>query len=258
MIIGNYKVVRQIGEGGFGRTYEARHILLDEKACLKQNINLTPEDAELLRNEAKLLWNVHHYSLPAMHDFFKANDGSYILAMSFIEGKTLDKVIEKHVALHPEEVCWISQRLLNALYYLHGMGIVHGDVKPPNVIVQPKVHNAVLVDYGLSSLMPTRISSAVGYTPVFAAPEIIAGKPPISESDIYSLGLTIIYALGGDPIAKTYPDYVPKPLQEFCNELVRYNPLDRPNWEKQDLVARLSDIRQELFGRRASIENKTE
>lgn len=250
--IGNYEVIRQIAEGGFGRTYEAKHILLDEKACLKQNINISPEDAVLLRNEAKLLWNVHHHSLPAMRDFFKMKDGSYVIAMSFVEGKSLDKIIEKHKAIHPEEVAWISQRLLNALYYLHSKGVIHGDVKPPNVIVQPKDHAAVLVDYGLSSLRPTRKTSAIGYTAIFAAPEIIEGKPPIPESDLYSLGLTMIYAMGGDPIAKTHPDYVPKKMQEFCNDLVRYNPIDRPSWEKQDLVARLSDIRLEEFGRRKS------
>ena len=252
MNIGNYEVIKQIGEGGFGRTYEAKHIYLAEKACLKQNINLTKEDELLLRNEAKLLWNVHHHSLPAMRDYFISPDGSAIMAMSFIEGKTLDKIIAKHKAIDPEEVSWIAQRLLNALNYLHSEGIVHGDVKPPNIIIQPKKHNAVLVDYGLSSLRPTRTTKAVGYTTVFAAPEIIEGKPPLPESDLYSLGLSMIYAWGGDPIAKSHPTYVPKKLQEFCNELVRYNPMDRPQWDKNDLVARLSDVRLEAFGRRHS------
>ncbi|MBI5065398.1 serine/threonine protein kinase [Candidatus Woesearchaeota archaeon] len=252
MQIGNYKVIKQIGEGGFGRTYEAKHVLLEEKACLKQNINVTKEDAELLKNEAKLLWNVHHYSLPAMRDFFKMEDGSYIIAMSFVEGKTLDKIIKKHKALHPEEVCWITQRLLNALHYLHNKGVVHGDVKPPNVIIQPSEHNAVLVDYGLASLLPTRKTKAIGYTPIFVAPEIEEGKPPIPESDLYCLGLTMLYALGGDPIAKSYPDHVPKEIQDFCNDLIRYNPVDRPNWEKEDLVAKLSKVREEVFGRKST------
>jgi len=251
MIIGNYEVIKKIGEGGFGRTYEAKHILLDEKECLKQNINLTDSDASLLRSEAKLLWKVHHYSLPAMRDFFRIPDGSYVLAMSFIEGKTLEKIISKKEVLEPEQVCWISQRLLNALCYLHNSGIVHGDIKPPNVIVQPQDHNAVLVDYGLSCLKPNRTSVAVGYTAYFAAPEIIAGRPPLPESDLYSLGLTMLYSLGGDVVAKTFPKHVPKPIQDFCDDLIRYDPFDRPNWEKQDLVARLSDVRQKVFGRRS-------
>jgi serine/threonine protein kinase len=250
--IGNYTIIRQIGEGGFGRTYEARHTILDEKACLKQNINLTDTDAALLRNEAKLLWNVSHHSLPAVRDFFRAPDKSYILAMSYIEGKSLHESVKKHKAIHPEDVCWVTQRLLNALYYLHCKGIVHGDIKPPNVIVHPEEHNAFLVDYGLSSIRPQVTTKAPGYTAVFAAPEIIEGKPPVPESDLYSLGLTMIYAMGGDPITKTYPDHVAEPIRQFCNSLVAYKPLDRATWEKQDLVSRLSDVRQEAFGRRST------
>ncbi len=258
MKIGNYEVIRQIGEGGFARTYEARHILLGEKACLKQNINLTDEDEKLLRKEAKLIWNIHHHSLPALRDYFLTSDGSAVLAMSFIEGKELDKSVKKHKAIHPEDVAWISQRLLNALYYLHSNGIVHCDVKPANIIVQPADHNAVLVDYGLSSLRPKRMSKAEGYTAIFAAPELIEGKPPLPESDLYSLGITMIYALGGDPITKKMPDYVPKQLQEYYLSLTVYNPKDRPRWETGDLVKRLSDVREEVFGRRNSkgLENK--
>ena len=253
MIIGGYEIVRQIAQGGFGRTYEARHILLDETACLKQNSKITKDDAELLKREAKLMWNVNHYSLPAMRDFLQAGDGSYVLAMQFIEGKELQKAIDKHKSLEPETVCWISQRLLHALYYLHHAGIIHGDVKPGNVIVQPRTHNAVLVDYGLSTFMPKASSSAVGHTALFAAPEVLAGKPPIPASDIYSLGLTMLFALGGDPIAKTFPADVPKKLEEFINEMMLYDPAGRPGWEKADLVKRLSDIRQEAFGRKHTL-----
>lgn len=252
MQLGSYDIVKKIGEGGFGRTYLARHRLLDEPACIKQNINLNSKDVEMLRKEAKLLWKIHHYSLPALRDFFEAPDGSYVLAMSYIPGKSLDKIIEKHKAVNPEDVAWVTERMIDALYYLHHKGIIHGDIKPPNVIVQPREHNAILVDYGLSSLHPTATSKPEGFTPVFAAPEILDGKPPLPESDLYSLGLTMIYLLGGDPVAKKIPDHVPAPFAEFCADFVRYNPVDRPNWD-QNLVARLSDVRLEAFGRRHSL-----
>ena len=141
--LGSYEIIRQISEGGFGRTYEARHILLEERACLKQNLNLTTADEALLRQEAKLIWNIHHHSLPSLRDYFKASDGSFVLAMSYIQGKTLEQAVQKHKAIHAEDVCWIAQRLLNALHYLHSLGVIHGDVKPANVIVQPDLHNAV-------------------------------------------------------------------------------------------------------------------
>ena len=251
--VGNYNIVRQIGEGGFGRTYEARHLLRPKiKACLKQHINLTTEDIELLGKEADLLAEIHHHSLPTFRDYFQAEDNSYILAMSFIEGKTLEHSVKKHKAIDSEAVSWLTQRTLNALYYLHSKGIIHGDVKPNNIIVQPQIHNAVLVDYGLSSLRPRAGSSAIGYTAVFAAPEILEGKPPLPESDLYSLGLTMAYALGGDPLTKRIPDHVPAKLKEFYHDLMRYNPVDRPRWEKDDLVKRISDVRLEVFGRRHS------
>lgn len=250
MRIGSYDVIKQIGEGGFAKTYEARHIILGTRACIKQNISLNSEDAKMLEDEVKKMWDLSHHSLPAMRDFYKLPDGSYAMVMSYIEGKTLDQAVKKHKAIHPEDCCWIAQRLLNGLHYLHSNGVIHGDVKPPNVIVQPKVHNAVLVDFGLSSIKPKSTSKAVGYTPVFAAPEIIEGRPPLPESDIYSLGLTMIYTLGGDPLAKTYPGGVPDPIQQYFNGFVCYNPLDRSSWEKEDLVQKLSNVRLEVFGRR--------
>jgi len=251
-IIGNYKVIQQIGEGGFARTYEAEHMLLGTKACLKQNINITPEDADVLKQETALLWDINHHSLPAMKDFLKLDDGSYVLAMTFVEGKNLEQIIKKHKAVHPEDVCWMTQRLLQALYYLHAHGIVHADVKLQNVIVQPKIHNAVLVDYGLSSLRPKSNTRPIGYTQAFAAPELLDGKPPIPQSDLYGLGIVMLYALGGDPFAKTYPSSVPQPIKNYCDAFLKYNPLDRPDW-KDDLVSKLSDVRQEVFGRRHSI-----
>ena len=124
-IIGNYKILKQIGEGAFGRTYKAEHRILKEYACLKQNINISPLDDELLIKEAKTLWHIHHYSLPTLRDFFKAPDGSFVLAMTFVEGPTIDKIVDNHGPMHPEHVCWISQRLLNALHYQHNHGCVH-------------------------------------------------------------------------------------------------------------------------------------
>lgn len=255
MIIGSYEIVRQIGEGGFGRTYEARHVRRPKiKACLKQNLNLTDEDAELLGQEAELLAAFTHQSLPAFRDFHAGPDGSYLLAMQFIEGKTLDHSVKKHKAINPEDITWVTQRTLQALYCLHSNGVIHGDVKPNNIIVQPEKHNAYLVDFGLSSIRPKATSKAIGYTSVFASPEVVDGKPPLPESDLYSLGLTMTYALGGDPITKYIPDHVPAALREYYRQLMEFRPLDRPTWEKGDLIAKLSDIRQEVFGRRRTSE----
>ena len=252
-IIGNYEIIKRIGEGGFARTYLARHLLLGENACLKQNLELSSEDEKLLRKEAKLLWRIHHHSLPTLHDYIKCPDGSYVLVMTYIPGKDLFRIVKEDYpeGIDSEHVCWITQRLLNALHYLHYHGIIHGDVKPQNIIVKPDEHNAILVDYGLATLRPGRSAKCPGCTPAFAAPEQLAGKPPIPETDIYGLGVSMIHALGGNFVGKTYPGHVPMELQKFFNRMVLHDPMERPK-EALALVKILSDLRQKLFSRRES------
>jgi serine/threonine protein kinase len=190
--------------------------------------------------------------LPTLRDFIRCEDGSYVLVMTYIEGKDLYKIVKEDYprGMDPEHVCWIMQRLLNALHYLHFYAIIHYDVKPQNIIIK-KEHNAVLVDYGLSSIRPGRKTRGEGYTPAFAAPEQIAGGPPIPETDIYGLGVSMIYALGGNFIGKTYPSSVPMELQEFINQMILHDPLKRPK-EAQSLIKPLSNLREKLFGRRSS------
>jgi len=251
--IGNYEVIKQIGEGGFARTYLAIHTLLGEYACIKQNIDLSKEDKEILKREAKLLWKIHHHSLPTLRDYFVAPDGSCVMVMSFIKGKDLYKILEEDYpkGIDPEHVCWITQRLLNALHYLHFNGVIHGDIKPHNILIVPEEHNAVLVDYGLSSIRPKSMTRPLGCTAAFAAPEQLDGKPPIPETDIYGLGVSMIYALGGNFRAMTYPSSVPEPIRDFFNAMVVREPLKRPN-SADKLVKPLSDLRMKVFGRTSS------
>jgi eukaryotic-like serine/threonine-protein kinase len=153
--------------------------------------------------------------------------------------------------IDPEHVCWMTQRLLNALHYLHFYGIIHGDVKPQNILIVPKEHNAVLVDYGLSTLKPKSRTKCIGCTEAFAAPEQIVGKPPIPETDIYGLGMTMLFTLGGNIKAGTYPASVPIELQEYFNKMIVRDPRKRPQ-SAEELVKPLSDLREKLFGRKSS------
>lgn len=253
IIVGNYRLIKRIGEGGCAYTYLAEHLVLGEKACLKQSRDTRPAFTKALLAEAKLLWQIHHHSLPTLRDVIKLDDGAYMLAMTFIEGKDMHKAIVQDFpnGLHPEHVCWITQRLLNALYYLHSHGIIHCDVKPQNIMLKPKEHNAVLVDYGISCARPSKYTEPTGHTPDFAAPELVAGKPPIPETDIYGLGASMLFALGGDVSAKTFPKDTPKELQEFFGKMLCFNPKDRPN-DCNALIEPLVQIRKKLFGKTSS------
>jgi serine/threonine protein kinase len=253
MIIGPYTTERVISEGGFGTIYQATHGLLETSACIKVNKNVTELDEEIIMMEARLLWNLDDYhSIPSAKDLIPLERRRYALVMDYIDGDPLDKLVERKGPIHAEDASWILERLLGALNYLHYHQVIHCDIKPQNVIVEPKKRDIKLIDFGLSSYLPDHLTKPIGYTPAFAAPELRDGKPPLPESDLYGAGMTLLYMLTGSPHVTTLPKSVPQPLARFCEELIRYDPLQRPSWEKEDLLGRISDIRQEAFGRRHS------
>jgi serine/threonine protein kinase len=256
--IGPYRVIRKLSEGGFGRVYEAQHTLLDEKTCIKHSINISDYDRKLFINEAKAVWNLRHHSLPAVRDVMVLDDGSVAIIMTFIEGPTLAELAEEYQKkggpngekeIHPENVCWLMDRVLDALRYMHWHGVVHGDVKPQNIIVQRDQHTCALVDFGLSTVRPDKNDGVEGYTPAFASPEALKFKPLLPESDLYSLGLTFIHAVGGDVAKKRVPMSLPKPIRDFISDLVVFDIAHRPCWDKVDLVEKLRKIRLDVFGR---------
>jgi len=250
-LIGNYKILKGIGEGGFGAVFQAQHRILGTKACIKRNIRKEEEDVALLRYEAQLLWGLDEYhSIPSVKDFIEIDAKNAALVMRYIDGQTLEDHVATKGPIHPEDVCWIVERLLGALYYAHYQGVVHTDVKPHNVFVETQKRDIKLIDFGLATYRPTSATKPLGYSPLYAAPEIINGNPPVPETDLYGMGMTMIRALGGDIAKKSFRADTPKEIVQFCSELVRHDLRDRPSWDKEDLIARLSDIRQSVFGRR--------
>jgi serine/threonine protein kinase len=251
--VGNYQILDKIAEGGFGTTYKAVHLLTDEPVCIKHCSRISPIDGAILIQEAKAIWDLRHFSMPVMRDLLKFDDGSLGLVMSYIPGPTLEKVVEKNGRMDPEHVAWLSERVINVLKYIHYHGVVHGDVKPQNIIVQPESHSVVIVDFGLALVKPTSTSSSKGYTQCFAPPEEINGLPIIPESDFFSLGMTMIYALNGGNVdrleRREIPASTPKPLSDFIGRLVVKDVQLRPNWSKEDLMETISRVRQESFGR---------
>lgn len=261
-VIGQYRIIKLIAEGGHAATYLGEHLVLGKPVCIKHPHEYSPTDEKILIEEAKAIWDLRHYSIPTMRDIVRLDDGSPMLVMSYISGLTLEKVVEKARKLEPEHVAWIAERCLNALMYLHFNGVVHGDVKPQNIILQPETHTLVLVDYGLSLIRPDAKTSAKGHTKYYSSPEQIRGETPIPESDFYGLGMTMISLLGGEVEKKRVPESTPKSLQELIKRFIRRDPLSRPKWpvvdgngkviSGEDLCDTIERIRINDFGQRRS------
>ena len=177
--------------------------------------------------------------------------------MSYIEGPTLEKVgqtvASKQGHMNPHDVAWIVDRILNALLYLHQHSVVHGDLKPGNIIIQPERHAVVLVDFGLSMVRPTKSTPSKGYTMYFSPPEQQAGKPLLPQSDHYSLGQVMLFMLGGgyDAVEKQLvPSTIPDEMKQFIKRMIRPNVLDRPQHitGQKTLWEEWRELRTKVFG----------
>jgi serine/threonine protein kinase len=253
-VVGDYRVLKQIAEGGFGKTYKGEHILTGGPVCIKHCSEISADNEEILIEEARAMWDLRHYAIPAVRNLLRLPNGSMALVMSFIEGPTIAQLVEKHGPIDPEHVAWIAQRVLSTLMYIHAHGIIHGDLKPQNIIIQPNTHNAVLVDFGLAMIKPKSNDRAKGYTDLFAPPEQLKGEVLIPESDLFSLGMTMIFALCGGDVKRTQtkqvPATVPDPLCSFILRLIVLEPLSRPRvWAGENLCETIEVVRKQEFGR---------
>lgn len=265
-IIGEYRILEKIAEGGFGTTYKAEHILTGKFACIKDCSQIDAFNESILIEEAQAMWDLGHHSIPAAKGMIRMPNRSLGLITKYIPHPTLMKIVEEQTArglrLDPEHVAWMTERVLNALRYMHYEGVLHGDLKPGNILLDTQKHMGYIVDFGFSKVKPKAGSGNKGTAQFFSAPEIINGEDTSPQSDFYSLGMTMIYALSGDIdwlARKRMPSSTPKPLVEFITNLVKRNPNERPSWpdksddpDKPDLWDVFIQVRRDSFGRSRS------
>jgi len=260
MIVGNYRILELLREDDSVRTYKAEQVLAKETVTLKQCTGVSPEDDATLITEAKSVWNLRHYGLPIMRDLFRLDDGSLALVQSFIPGKSIEQEVKRLGSIDCESICWIADRVLNALRILHINNVVHSGLNPEIIIVEDEDHLASIVDFRFSVIDPLRNPGSKGAFAYFAAPEQLQDPsdplklPLLPQTDYYSLGKVMIYGLTGnlEMVEKNkLPDSTPKPLMEFIDSLTRVDVRERPNIE-EDLLGLLEKVREKSFGRARS------
>ena len=256
--VGQYRLIKKLGEGAFGVTMLAEHIPTGKKVCLKQEATGHPDAVALFKQEALVLWDLHHESIVPVKDYFEAEIGGdtyQFIAMNYIGGGNLQSFVEKHGFIDDEHICWMLQVCLKAFSYMHYHTVVHGDIKPENMMIQLKEHNIVLVDFGMAVRGTGAKMRAKGGTPVYIPPEFSNGRPPIPESDLYSLGKSALYLAGGDACLDSGnpPDDMEPALQKIIQAMIRRDPTARPG-SAHEVQKQLTEFRRDVLGRGESQE----
>ena len=199
-----YEIVAELGKGAMGVVYKARHVTSGRMTALKVlPLRLAAKTAylERFKREAMALMRLEHENVVRAYDFGGSED-YYYLALEFVEGETLDKVLQREVCLSERTALDIGRQIARGLGCAAAQGIIHRDVKPENVIVTP-AGVAKLVDFGIVKLADmddgtiTVTGTTVG-TPYYIAPEQARGEDDLDvRSDLYSLGITLFHLATG-------------------------------------------------------------
>lgn len=206
LLLGRYRLVGQLGAGGFGVVWHAHDAQLDRPVALKRIPLPGDEDRERATREALATARLSHPAIVALYEA-RADEDAFYLISELVQGDTLALLIAEDELLD-EEVLQIGVALCEALAHAHARGVVHRDVKPHNVLV-PQERNrshgsagpaAKLADFGGATLVGdeslTRSGDVFG-TLAYMAPEQSDGEEAGPEADLYSLGLVLYEALSG-------------------------------------------------------------
>jgi len=203
-----YHIVRRIGEGGMGQVYLAEHVKMRRRSAVKvlhQGMVNDPDAIARFNREASNASQIQHPNVAAIYDFGETEDGLIYLAMEFIDGEPLRKMIERQGALTAVQAADITRQVADALEAAHEMGIVHRDLKPDNIMIargRSGEDVAKVVDFGIAKATTgddqkvTRTGLAIG-TPEYMSPEQLSGDTLDNRTDIYSLGLVAFNMLTG-------------------------------------------------------------
>jgi len=203
--IEKYLVTRLIGEGGMASVYEAEHEVLGTKAAIKilnPVLTASADIRERFMNEAKMMASFQHSNITKIIDF-EETDSFLAIIMEYLEGQDLSERIESGVKLSESEITSIFEQTLSAFQYAHEKGVIHRDIKPSNIYILPNGKVKIL-DFGIAKLFgqgneKTQAGTQMG-TPIYMSPEQVKADKSIDHrSDIYSLGVTLYFALNGKP-----------------------------------------------------------
>ncbi|MFS0518679.1 YARHG domain-containing protein [Nostoc sp. UIC 10607] len=251
-----YQVIRTLGAGGFGETYLAedtympskRHCVVKQLRPIHNNPQIYQLVQERFQREAAILEELGgaNDQIPALYAYFSSG-GQFYLVQEWVEGDTLTGKVQTQGLFSEVAVQELFMNLLPVLDYVHSKHIVHRDIKPDNIIVRHRDGKPVLIDFGaIRESMGTVVnsqgnptSSIVIGTPGYMPSEQAAGRP-VYSSDLYSLGMTVIYLLTGkqaqqletdsqtgEIVWRQYAGHISPIMAGVIDKAIAYHPRDR-------------------------------
>jgi hypothetical protein len=211
-----YEILREIGRGGYSVVYLARDREIDAQVAVKL---LVPPPAgaqvarERMRREVQAVRGLSHANIVAVFDFLEEGPWSFIV-MEYVAGPDLQVRVRDRGPLDPDDAVQLGRGIAAALAAAHRRGILHRDVKPQNILLDPD-GRARLTDFGsakLDGLVGVTATGALAGTLIYSAPEVLAGRRGDARADIYALGLTLHYALTGELPERPSSQVPPAPV----------------------------------------------
>lgn len=262
MVIGNtYQIMGEIGAGGGGVVYKARHLRLQIDVVVKR-IRDEVRGKIQSRQEADVLKKLKHPYLPRVYDFIETPEAVYTV-MDYIPGTSLENALIQYGRFSQKQVLQWAQELGEAVAYLHSQTppIIHSDIKPANIILTPEGH-ICLIDFNISIVIDSAMKATLGISKGYSSPEqyqdvkqvqtyyMTAGMEQVTitidrRSDIYSLGCVLYHLLSGSPpdvnfntrlSAGEIPG-VSEGLGFIIDKMIEYEPDDRYQTGKEYLDA---------------------
>ncbi|OBF20882.1 protein kinase [Mycobacterium kubicae] len=238
-MFGPYLLKRPLGRGGMGEVYEAEHTVKGWTVAVKlmsREFSNDPVFRERMKREARIAGRLQEPHVVPIHDYGEI-DGQMFLEMRLVEGTDLDNMLKRSGPLSAPRAVAILSQIASALDAAHAAGVMHRDVKPPNILVT-RDDFAYLVDFGIASATAderlTQLGTAVG-TWKYMAPERFSNDEVTFRADIYSLACVLCECLTGSP---PYPS-------ESAGVLISahmMNPIPRPSSARSGIPTGLDEV----------------
>lgn len=202
--LGKYRIESLIGRGGMASVYRAHDTVLNRSVAIKvlnPSLSIDPRAVERFRREAVTAANLEHPAIVRVFDVQQSGGGVHYIAMRYVNGTTLREIMRDNGPLPIDAILNIVKPVASALHYAHQHGVIHRDVKPGNILVEPD-GTVLLTDFGIARAGDaaqsalTQTGQVMG-TADYLAPEQISGRPATPRSDVYSLGVVLYEMLTG-------------------------------------------------------------